>query len=190
MLAPALLDLTDDLAITQGATWSLGFRINDTDGEMIDTSDMTARFKIRKTDYDGDVVASGTTEDGRIVLGFNPGDAGRNTVTVVGQQVTSAGFPFAGLLYQCITAGTTAATPVALEDTVLGGITTDGTAVWELLGPVGAYDVVNAYILLPADYTEDLVEWGVGRWDFELVDGSTVLRLFEGYARLSREVTY
>jgi hypothetical protein len=190
MLAPALLDLTDELAIPQGTTWSLGFQILDDSGAMIDTSEMTARAYIRATDYDGDVVANMTTENGRIVLGFNPGDAGRNTVVVAGQEATSAGMGFGGFLYRAFVGGTTAASPVALDETILGSLTLDGTVQWELIGPVGGLDVVNAYILLSATFTAALDDWGIGRWDFELVDGSTVIRLFEGYARLSREVTY
>lgn len=194
MKPPVELDLIGEYAIRQGMTYTLGFGIFETSlagvESMMDTSAMEARFKIRATDYDGAVAVEGSTDDGRVVLAITPGNAARTTAVVLGEQCTSAGLPFNGFLYQCTTAGTTSGSAVALDETVIGSTTADGTAVWELIGPVSSETVVNAYILLDASYTETLVDWGRGRWDFELVDGSTVFRLFEGVARLSREVTY
>lgn len=190
MKPPVELHLIDDDAIRQGATWSMGFGVyyvpHDSvtgDAELMDTSAMTARFKIREGDFDGDVAAEGDTANGRIVLGYTPSPVERSTAYVLGEQITAD--PFNGYRYRCTTAGTTSGSPVVLG-TVVGGTTTDGTAVFTCLDT----DVSNAYMMLTASYTEGLADWGRGVWDFELIDGSTVFRLFEGIARLSREVTY
>lgn len=48
----------------------------------------------------------------------------------------------------------------------------------------------NIAITLTAATTAALVDWGVGFWDIELVDGSAhVTRCYQGFAALSREVT-
>lgn len=195
MLAPALFDLTGEDAIVQGATWSYGFQIwGDDVGDWIDTSDMTARFKVRATDFDGDVAVEGTTEDGRIVLGWSPNPVARNQAYVLGARVIPVTGPN-GYLYEATVAGTSHASNEPTWPTVLAGTVSDGTVTWENIGPDHSDadnepQLTNAYILLSASYTASLVDWGQGRWDFELIDGSTVMRLFEGYARLSREVTY
>jgi hypothetical protein len=190
MQPPVNLDLTGDYAIRQGMTYTLGFQIVGSspgeDDAMIDTAAMTARFKIRANDFDGDVHVEGSTDDGRVAVGYSPPPVERSTAYVLNQQVTAD--PYDGYLYECVVAGTTAAGAVAYDDTI-GNDTVDGTATFECIEDA-AENVVNAYILLPASYTATIVDWGRGVWDFELEDGSTVFRLFEGIARLSREVTY
>lgn len=185
MLAPAQFDLTGDFAIGQGTTWGIGFQIyggpNGT--TLIDTSLMSARFTVRAGGYDGAVVVDGSNADGRIVLGNSPGAVARSTAYLVGAEVSAV-----GSLFVCTTAGTTDSGPVVFDDTI-GHTTNDGTVVWTCIDGYSGI-VVNAYILLSATYTASLVDWGMGRWDLELQDGSTVLRVFEGYARLSREVSY
>lgn len=191
MKPPVVLDLVDDYAIRQGMTYSLGLQImiepnSGAPLTMMDTAAMSARFKVRAGDYDGAVACEGSTDDGRIVLGYSPAPVARSTAYVTNQQVTAS--PFNTYYYKALNNGTTSASPVALSVT-LGGITLDGSVNFANVGQA-TDEVVNAYIMLPATYTETLVDWGRGRWDFELVDGSTVFRLFEGVARLSREVTY
>jgi hypothetical protein len=44
-------------------------------------------------------------------------------------------------------------------------------------------------LTISATVTAALTDWGKGFWDIEIVQGSTVTRLLEGFAVLSKEVT-
>ncbi len=47
----------------------------------------------------------------------------------------------------------------------------------------------SGYIYAPASATAALTPWGNGVYDFEISDGSDVIRVAQGDARLSREAT-
>lgn len=183
---PVTRNLEGLYAIQQGSTYSVGFRVL-RDGALIDLSAMDARMKIRKTDWDGEVQVDANTDNGRIVLGYSPGIALRNTPYVVGSRVIPQN-GLNGYVYECTVAGTTHVTTPPTWPLLIGAIVTDGTVTWE----AKYYDttVANMYILLDPTYTASLVDWGLGVWDLELVDGSYVKRLYQGVARLSREATY
>lgn len=68
-----------DILIEQGSTFSLNIVWKDSEGTPIDITGHTARMQIRKTVKSTDVLASATTENGKIVLG---GETGTIDVTI------------------------------------------------------------------------------------------------------------
>ena len=183
---PITRHLEGDWAIRQGSTYGFAMRIM-SEGELIDTSGMTAQMKIRKTDWDGEVQIDATTANGKLVVGYSPGKVARSTAYIVGSQVIPVTGPN-GFIYECTVAGTSHATDPPAWPTVIGQTVTDGTVTWRCESTDDT--LYNLYLLLDAAYTATLVDWGKGVWDLELIDGSYVMRLYQGVARLSREATY
>lgn len=189
---PIQRDLVGDWAIRQGATYAFGMRIT-SDGELLDTTGMEARMKVRAGDWDGAVQVDASTGNSRIIAGWTPRPAERNMPYIVDQHAIPDSGPN-GYIYRCTTPGTSHASVEPTWPVVLGGTVSDGTATWECLtADDGSTDprirLLNLRLMLTATYTAGLTPWGRGVYDLELVNGTVVTRLYEGLAYLSPEAT-
>jgi hypothetical protein len=177
----------DDIEITQGQDWLIGFRLlakTIFDGEyLLDTAGYTAAMTVRAGGFDGPAQLAVTTTTGELVVGFSPAAIERSTAYIAGQR-GSAG----GGLFQCNTAGTTDGSPV-IFNTTIGSTTTDGTVGWVCIGTDAT--VCNLTIILPAAMTETLTPWGRGVYSIEVFDtyGHSVFYQ-DGAAYLRQEATY
>lgn len=179
---PALLDLR----ILQGTNWTKPFRVLLDDGTLLDTSGYTARMQVRAEQESSTAELDCTVANGLLEVGFDPPPWEATTAYGVGQQVVPAA-GLNGYVYECTVAGTSDSGeptwPTTIDQTV-----TDDSVTW-ICRRTDAVVTNLRIVLLPGD-TDALDTWGNGYWDLELVDPySKVLRLFEGRAVLSREIT-
>src|SRR4051794_39754986 len=122
MADPALVDLR----IIQGSDWTKSFRIL-AGGVLIDTTGYTAAFAIRASVEADTPELTGTTEDARIAVGFDPPKRANSTAYGLGQQVVPT--TLNGYVYQATVAGTSAGSAPTYPTTI-GGTVVDGSVTW------------------------------------------------------------
>lgn len=182
---------TRTITIYQGADFLLPLRVlvTNLDGtrDLLDTSDYSARFTVRQTDWDGAVMVDASTDNGRIVAGYTPGIWQATTTYALGQRVIPMTGPN-GFLYECTTAGDSDSGEPSWP-TQIGQSVSDDSAAWTCIAPDAT--LVNLYLHLTDTVTAGLTDWGRGVYTLELEDltGHTA-RLMNGLAYLSREAAY
>lgn len=158
---------------------------------LLDTTGYTAELEVRDEDYAGATQLEATTANSRIFVGFTPNKWVASTAYTVGQQIVPT--LLNGFVYQCVVAGTTAATEPTWP-TTLGTTVLDGTARWrcELAEDLTTnVRVSNLVIDVPLSVTQALTDWNRGVFTLQLRDSFGQVRLWaDGIARLRREATY
>ena len=85
---------TYDLYIEQGATWLKTITWNDSDGVPIDLTGYTARMQFRSSVTSSTILATATTENGKITLGGALG-----TIVITFSATDTTAFEFVSAVY-------------------------------------------------------------------------------------------
>lgn len=173
----------DELVIIQGEDWYWPMRLLG-GGSLIDTTDYNAQLTVRATAEGGQVLFA-SVNNGKIFVGYDPPKRTNNTAYTTGSYVVPS--TLNGYIYQATVGGTTASS-APLWPTTIGNTVTDGTVTWTCV----ASDAIATNLrvaLIPSD-TDNVAEWGIGRFDLEITDTySKQSRIVEGNAVLSRAIT-
>ena len=178
------------IEIEQGSNFAFVRRLYhhtlDDDQVLFDTSDYTARFTVRATDWDGAIVVDATDAD-YITLGYTPAPWESATAYTTGQYVVPT--TLNGFIYEVTDDGGTSGGGEPTWPTTISGTVADNNITWTCISTDSW--LANFYLNLPSSYTEALTDWGAGVYSIDLTDefGSTQ-RLYHGSARLSREASY
>jgi hypothetical protein len=185
------LPATDDLEIIQGADYVIAYRIHARDPdtgelELLNTTSFNAQLTVRATREGGQELFM-SVGNGYIGVGWDPPRWQASTAYSVGDRVIPTASEMTGFVYLVTVAGTSDSSQPTWP-TVLGNTVTNGTVTFKAIDTEDT--ITNLRLYFTHGLTEAAENWGDGYYDLKLFDAfDNRMRLVEGNARLSRQIT-